>query len=218
MGVNMTKEELNRLRKQNLGTEDEMLEALGKMRRLNTDTMAGMGASYKLGNLTITPPPLGILPLLEAIRSPFLDPDPERTEFSFADVSNALYVIANGEAAVEPVAGIVKQEAALAEHKDMAEKSPEHYRAYLSVVAEINEPWADFEQAAARFWADNGNLGVQEVADFVVSILNDAMAGFSLMPTAQDKPGPKKKLSSIWNTVRNWGRSSAPVTASPSTT
>ena len=189
----LTRDDVMALGGMGLKTDRAMEEALGRLRPVDTSTGAALGGNYRLGKLSLPPPHLGSMPLLEAISSPFIDP--EATEYTFTDVACTLYVLKHGAAAVEPVFGILRRQRAVQALEKTAQESPEHFRAYLDKLDEITAPWAAFEALAMAWWDENAaEIGLADMTGLLHDALNDAFAAMELLPTGDD--GAKKKRRS----------------------
>jgi len=183
---------------QNIPSDDpEILEALeGTSAEIASETAAGFGIGYSVGNAVIPPITLGVLPLLDSIDSPFLDGSLGR--LSASDIMRALYVLAKGYEACEPVMGIARRKASLHAEREFASKDPELYERYLKRLDDLEKEWMLFDADAADFWDNEvGNsCGLQEASETMFLALKDALCGLSAIP---GNGGGKKKRASILN-------------------
>lgn len=191
MAVQMTVEQMQKLQGLNLESDAQVMEALsgGKPGEVAAETVAALGAGDEAGALHLPPVTMGTVMLLEMIESPLLKADAEG--MTLRDIAAAVYVLAAGEEAVRPVAGVVRRRVAVERLKALAEKSPEHFAVYLRAVDEIEAAWAEFDCAAAACLARCGHADPGTVAQQIVTALSDAFSGFAALPGG-DGDGKKK--------------------------
>ena len=158
--------------------------------------VAGMlGAGYPIGSVLMPPITPGVLPLLEAIGSPFLGTDTDDADIGLSAIMETVYVLCRGADAARPILGLQRRKLALKKHERIAEKSPEFFREFLAASDRIASEWAAFQAAAVEFWADVGQVDLQDVADTILRAFNDAFAGFATLP--QQAGAAEKKMSSM---------------------
>lgn len=191
MAVQMTVEQMQKLQGLDLQSDAQVMEALagGKPAEVAAETAAALGAGDEAGALHLPPVTMGTVMLLEMIESPLLKSEAEG--MTLRDIAAAVYVLAAGEDAVRPVAGIVRRRAALERVKTLAEKSPEHFAVYLRAVEETEAAWAEFDCNAAACLARCGRANPGTVAQQIVTALSDAFSGFAALPGG-DGDGKKK--------------------------
>jgi len=196
MAEQITTEEWRRLQGRNFNTDDELRAALeGKDADIDNETMTAIGGGYRAGALDLPPFRIGLLPLLEVIDSAFVREDV--TEIPIADIAQAVYVWANGRAAIAPILGITRRRQALERVKGMADKGPEYFARYLEAIDRVESAWADFEAAAFAFFDGLGAVELEEVTNTIIDAMNEAFAGFQAVPG--DGDGAKKNGASIAN-------------------
>ena len=157
-----------------------------------SETAAAFGVGYQIGAVEIPPLTIGIIPLLEAIDSPFLREDID--DFGLTDIINTVFVMAHGINAARPAMALKRRRMALDKHRLTAETKPEIYPAYLAAVDAVEAEWADFESAALLFWDTVGVIDLPEVAKTIVRAFNDAFSGYGAIP---GDAGSEKKTRSV---------------------
>jgi hypothetical protein len=172
----------------------EILSALsGNQEDIASETGAALGVGYHVGNATIPPLTLGVLPLLEAIDSPFVDENAGEN-FRVSDILRAVYVMCKGFDATAGIMAMYRRKAALHNERERAAKSPDLYEVYLRQLDSLEQRWIEFDAAAAAFW-DNEvgqGAGLGEAAEVVARALKDALAGLAAIPK-----GEKKKAGTL---------------------
>ena len=155
-----------------------------------TYNIVGIGGSYNLGpfNLTVS---MGNLLLLSEIDSPLVsETSTEGTVVTYEDAIQAIYVIAKGIEAVEPIMGIKQRLADLIPLKEMVKDNPKAMEQVLDRAEAISSARTTFIQDATIFYEENF-VGFQynEIFATLQTILKDVATAF------EDLPSPDKDKS-----------------------
>lgn len=153
---------------------------------VQTDQLAAMGGEYILGTLTLNVTP-GRIMLLEKIDSPFLgsgDGDENDTiEFGLSAIAKALYVLAIGAEAVQPIMNVEAKLGRLKTLEKMAEKRPEYFKMYMDKIIEITAEETELEINAIKFYEEYMNgVEMADAGEFIMSMIKDAFEPMSMMP------------------------------------
>lgn len=135
-----------------------------------------LGALPGLGAL----PPLtaGRLALLDLIDSPLLGGGGGRRPTRL-DALRALYVLAEGTAAVEPAVRALRRSEALASSMSQAAESAELWREWLAAQAQTADGWEDLDTAALAWLEASGIGDLAAAMEVLARSLEDAAAGFA---------------------------------------
>jgi hypothetical protein len=133
------------------GSRPENLEHLKRNRAADsTEPLTMMGAQYKLCEGVHLPPvSLGTVYALALIDSPFVTEAPEATT---TDIMNAVYILANGRAAIQPIFGLQWQLRAFRRVEHIAAKSPELFAVYLDRLTTMSRSAEALDRAALAWW------------------------------------------------------------------
>ena len=188
----LTDEEFQRVRGRDFKNDAELTAALdGSETAIARETLATLGAGYRIGNVELPPMLLGTVKLLELIDSPFLDENAE--DVGMSDIMRSVYVLAVGREAVRPIMAQNRRRAAIEAQKPMGSLSPEHFAVYLAAIDTVEQGWAEFEDQAAAFWEHVGPVALAEVATTLTQMIQDAFSGFAAVPAGKSQ---KKTVSS----------------------
>ena len=158
----------------------------------DTATLSMIGGMYRIGNVHLEPIDLRVMALLEMIDSPVLG---VASEQGLADIAKALYVVARRDEAVNAIAGVKDRQRALSKLEHLAAKSPEMLERYIVAVDCIGgDAYTEFERNAINFLEDLGaGVSLQDIAEVLTQMINDAFDGMSLLPDKGDSGGERKK-------------------------
>jgi hypothetical protein len=158
----------------------------------DTATLSMIGGKYRIGDVMLDPIDLRVMALLELIDSPLLGVSSEQ---GLSDIAKALYVVARRDEAVGAIAGVKDRQRALSKLEHLAEKSPEYFERYLCAIDCIGgDAYAEFERNAIGFLQDLGEgVGLQDIADVLTRMINDAFDGMTLLPDKGSSGSGKRK-------------------------
>lgn len=199
----ISKDQYRDIGDQEIRSQAELKDALanaGGSGSSDRRALAGAGVPYQISDIDIPACPAGILILLESIESPFIQPSEEGKEEAFraSDVMIALFLMANGKAAAGLCMGLAKRREALETTRSLAESSPEFYREYIARLDEITAEQAVVQKCACEWFYDCcPELGIQEAAVGIISVLNDMMEAAAGLPSSSNGDGNGKKKDTI---------------------
>jgi len=173
-----------------------MADDMYSREELQAETLIGLGARFKVGDFTIPAPCPASISLLEVIQSPFVV-DTAETDVELQDVLNALYVLINKENAVYPIFKARRRDIVMNKAKDIAGKSPEYYKTYLTILNKSITDYADFDKAVTDFAYKLGAFNYIEVSQKIQLYLNQSFMGFEMMPKTTKEDYEKKNLTSV---------------------
>lgn len=115
---------------------------------------------------------LGSIYALAMIQSPFVTDAPEATAI---DIMNAVYIVANGKAAIQPIFGLQWRLRAFRQVEKIAAKSPELFAVYLDKLTAISADAANLDRAAMIWWDSLPDVvAMNDAAELINSMINDA--------------------------------------------
>jgi len=157
-----------------------------------TLTLGALGGSYQVGPIDLNIA-LGSIVLLHEINSPFVTGDigEEGDPLDSTECVKALYVLAHGQKAVQPVMAMKQRIQAVMSLKPMVEKNPELFDKLLDRVERMSEAEARFAEDAMD-WYDETFVGYdfQEVVDSMFLAMTDMMKMSGDLPSTEE--GKKK--------------------------
>jgi hypothetical protein len=146
---------------------------------------------YEFGGIEFAPiKGTALLFALDAIHSPFLDPD--ASEAGLMDVATAVYCIGTGREAVTPVLQLDRRRSALKESEILAATNPALFDRYLARRDAIERDAVCFEQVVMGFWDQLEGVTLDDATQFVFSVVQNACGGFGMLPPAPDGDDSKK--------------------------
>ena len=175
--------------------------------------IAAVDGRYAIGDLEIPPVTMGMLPLLEVIRSPFVgtasaadDVDITRT-----DLVHALYIIVHGVAVVQPLAAVAAARAAAERHKAMAADNPDMYAVFLRHINDIELPIREFQSAALTWWTSLDITDWVAVEQTVSAIFQDLYSAVGEAADDRQTYAKKNNISPASGWAKCWTWLSRPI-------
>lgn len=171
--VNLNSLDINDIQKLMADTQDRVIQEVEESDA--TLTLASIGAPYKLGPIDINVA-IGNVVLLSEINSPFITGDigEEGEKLETIDCIKAIYVLAKGKEAIEPIMAINQRIQKLHMLKSMVEKNPELFEQLMDRVEKISEAEKEFEKDAMKFYEENfTGYDFQEVVNSLFLSLAD---------------------------------------------
>jgi hypothetical protein len=156
-----------------------------------TEALATAGGEYPLGAGTIKPFRLDALPCLAILGSPFVG---ARDDVEPSDVIDALYVVAHGRAAMQPLMALQYRRRAILELQAKVGQDTAMLRVLADKLDEVTaSAMAGFQTAALDYWSTLRGVSLQEAADMVTRVLADGFSGFDMLPRGVADEGDAKK-------------------------
>lgn len=142
------------------------------------DRMVMLGAPLTLGRVTIPPLSFGALAILEETGNGMLREDDTETG---TDALELLFVAAHQDEALPLVYRLSRGRKALDETKEIAGKSPEHYRQYLEVRARLVEDVAtQWDRLLREFARQLSGVSPADIRQAARALREDALAPFAV--------------------------------------
>ncbi|OGV36977.1 MAG: hypothetical protein A2020_16380 [Lentisphaerae bacterium GWF2_45_14] len=173
---------------------DEILNHVDA-RRISFETLAALGGGVKIGRITIPPPSMGVLSLLDMIESPFVTGD--ASKISINEVLKSLYVMSRGRDAVQPLMESIALGKSIEKSKEIAEKSPQFFDVYLKYHAINAAKRSAFDAAVDAFADEIGLFDPEAAISLIGDYLTACMAGFDMLEKKPESDLVKKK-SGFW--------------------
>ena len=153
----------------------------GDLDQYQQETLAFCGVPYEFGGKTINPlTGLASLSALEAIDSPFLDPDVEDVDLT--ETAMTLYVIAGGKEVLQRVMGVKRRLRGAEKVERWAKKDPAMLKEYMEQVDRIRKEFAPLEVEALAFWETLEGVTLDDAVAFIFEVLKDAWGGMNMLP------------------------------------
>ena len=153
------------------------------------------GGGVKIGRITIPPPSMGVLSLLDMIESPFVTGD--ASKISINEVLKSLYVMSRGRDAVQPLMESIALGKSIEKSKEIAEKSPQFFDVYLKYHAINAAKRSAFDAAVDAFADEIGLFDPEAAISLIGDYLTACMAGFDMLEKKPESDLVKKK-SGFW--------------------
>ena len=122
------------------------------------------------------------------------------------DLAIAVYVLAVGEDAVQPQMDYQCLMDSVIEAREMAKTSPELLSVWIDKNAQAKAIRQEFEAAAMAHWREHvpADTGIQEVMDWLLRMINDAMEAAAMMGGDAQKKTAAGASHSMPNGWRKW--------------
>jgi len=170
--------------------------------------MAATGVSYKIGPLDIVVS-MGNLALLNEIESPFVAEElAEGQEITFNSAAEALYVIAKGFEAAEPIMNIKQKQSEILMIAKLFKDNPAAIDKALAKHEEISNARVKFTENAIEFY--NTHFSTSDFENVMIefqTVLYDALLSLQDLPKSDSKnttksSSLKKKKTRLRNNTR----------------
>ena len=180
------------------GSDPDILSHLKRERPEDlTEPLTMMGARYPLGGIDLPPISLGSIYALALIGSPFVTDAPDATP---TDVMNAVYIVANGPAAVQPIFGLQWRLRAFRQAEDLACKNPEFFAVYLRELTSISKSGETLDRAALLWWDCLPEaVTMNEAGELVERMIQDAYSFSECFPSGGAQDVDKEFSSPAWS-------------------
>jgi len=184
---------------QDAGSTPENLDHLKRHRAADlTEPLTMMGANYTLcTGVELPPVSLGSIYALAMIGSPFVTDAPEATP---TDIMNAVYILANGHAAIQPIFGLQWRLRAFRQVEDIAAKSPELFAVYLDKLTAVSNEGATLDRAAMIWWDSLPEVvSMNDAANLAESMIIDAYSFSECFPGSTGQDIDREYAAPAWS-------------------
>jgi len=181
------------------GSTPENLDLLKRHRPADsTEPLTMMGAGYPLCDGVYLPPvSLGTVYALAMIGSPFVT---EAEEATPTDIMNAVYLVANGRAAIQPIFGLQWRLRAFRQAEKIAKLSPEMFAVYLDRLVAVSSEGAALDKAAFTWWESLPEaVPLNDAAALVEAMIVDAYSFSECFPGSTIEDVDREYASPTWS-------------------
>jgi hypothetical protein len=142
------------------------------------ESAIALGCGFTVAGREFSPPSAGVLSALELIDSPFVTPG---IEIRRADVSKALYIMAERSKAVGPLFMARRFEERLQSVKELCAANQDALLVWMRYSEQADTAWAEFDRKAEEFADSLGAYKFDSVVDDLFDYLR-LCGGLELIP------------------------------------
>ena len=153
----------------------------------DVETLQALDAPLELGTMELPEPTTGVLALLDIIKSPLLFSESEDDVISIHDYYKAVYVLCKGRDAVKDIYALRKSQEKLATAEKIAEKSPEFFGVYLSLIQALSEKEAEFDAKCYEFGSNLGIIDINQSIKDLGEYISVCFGGFGMLPNTGEE-------------------------------
>jgi len=153
-------------------------------------TLAALGAEWEINGIKVPQPSLCAIVLLDTVNSPFVSGDNE-AKFGLRETLEALYIIKERRKIKDLLVSPKLYESRMAKAREMASKSPEHYREYLNAI-ERHSCKDEYAKGLLEFTESLGSMKIDGLAMEIISYINLCLSPADMLP--KNGNAEKKKI------------------------
>ena len=153
--------------------------------------LSALGAEWEINGIKVPQPTLSAILLLDTVNSPFVRGESDKV--TFRDTIEALYVITERRKIKDLLVSPKLYESRMLKAKEIAEKSPEHFREYLNAIDRHSNK-DEYAKGLAEFAESLGSMNTDGMAMEIISYINLCLSPFDMLP--KNGNAEKKKIRS----------------------
>lgn len=162
-----------------------------------TEPLTIAGAGYEFAGAILPPVSLGTIYALAMAGSPFVNDAPEATP---TDIMVAAYIVANGQAAIQPLAGLQWRLRAFRQAEKIAAKSPELFAIYLDKLTAVSGSGAELDRAAFIWWESLPEaISLHDAGEIIETAIVDAYGWADMFSSKSSKSDEAGNKTPAWS-------------------